>query len=133
MIATASTQWTQARTCGDHLAGQLGVRITRSLLEAGVLDGDLAAFDAGEFDLALTDSGGEFLGRVGIRVPQGPRPLAQPCMDCSERRSHLSGRLGAAVLHRALKSEWVRRRPDGAVVVTDAGRRALRSRLGVEA
>lgn len=112
-----------ARTCYDHLAGRLGVRLARSLADQGVLV-DLDADNGAE--PTLTETGVEFLERVEVRIPQGRRPLIRTCPDWSESQPHLSGRLGAALLQRALKAEWVRRTPGRAVEITDAGRLALR-------
>ena len=54
------------------------------------------------------------------------RPLLRFCLDWSEQRHHLSGRLGAAVLDAFLDQRWVERRTGHrAVTVTDAGEAAL--------
>ena len=61
------------------------------------------------------------------------RRFAYDCLDWSERRPHLGGALGAAVLKLALARAWVTQDLDSrAVTVTDRGRRELRTRFGVE-
>ena len=85
-----------ARTCYDHLAGQLGVGIADRLIAQDVL---VLGDEAGE----LTESGRLWLERFGITTaPLGRtrRLFCRPCLDWSERRPHLAGRLGAALCRR---------------------------------
>ncbi len=116
-----------ARTCYDHLAGRLGVALADSLCEHGhVTLSDGAA--------AVTDDGRRFLGDFGIAFgaevgvdPKSRRPLCRTCLDWSERRPHLGGRLGAALLDRLFALAWVARIPDSrAVAVTSTGRQGFR-------
>ncbi|MVT66644.1 helix-turn-helix domain-containing protein [Bradyrhizobium pachyrhizi] len=117
----------RARTCYDHLAGELGVAVTDAMLDRGHLNLDQ---EAGE----LTASGRAFLGDLGIdlRSPaRSRRVLCRPCLDWSERRPHLAGRAGAAVADLALQRDWIRRRPLGrSVEITDAGLLAFRNLFG---
>jgi DNA-binding transcriptional ArsR family regulator len=114
-----------ARSCYDHLAGALGVALTDRLCDAGALD---------RSSLSLLD--GAPLRTLGVdvdRVPAGRRPLTRSCLDWSERRPHLAGALGAAVLDALLRSSWAERRPGGrALAVTPAGREALRDTLDLD-
>jgi DNA-binding transcriptional ArsR family regulator len=114
-----------ARSCYDHLAGALGVAVTDALCEAGALDrASLALVD----DRPLRALGVDVAG-----VPAGRRPLTRSCLDWSERRPHLAGALGAAVLDALLGAEWVARRPGGrALLVTPAGAAGLHDALGLE-
>lgn len=119
----------KARTCYDHIAGELGVAIADALLqrEAVVLHPD-----GGE----VTESGMALLARLGGSPPEsrGRRPLCRACLDWSERRPHLAGTLGAQILARSLELGWVARASQGrALTVTPAGRRGFRELLGVEA
>ena len=106
----------RARTCYDHLAGELGVALTDSMVERGhlVLDAD-----AGE----LTADGATFLAEMGVNLAsssRGRRAFCRPCLDWSERRPHLAGRVGAAVATLAFERGWVRRRDKGrSVAITD--------------
>ena len=61
------------------------------------------------------------------------RRFAFACVDWSERRPHLGGALGAALLETALKKKWVVQDLDSrALSVTAAGRRDMRARFGLE-
>ena len=81
----------------------------------------------------VTDDGRSFFGSFGFDFdPGGPRPLCRTCLDGSERRSHIAGRLGAGLLDRTLAVRWIRRLPDTrAVAVTEAERRGFAATFGV--
>jgi hypothetical protein len=115
-------QMRRARTCYDHLAGELGVAVTDAMQARGYLVLDQ---DAGE----LTAAGMAFLDSLGIdlRSPVRRRALCRPCLDWSERRPHLAGRAGAAVADLAFRQDWIRRRPQGrSVEITEAGHAAFK-------
>lgn len=62
----------------------------------------------------------------------GERPLLRFCIDWSEQRHHLAGRLGADVCAALIHAGWVRRRArERAVVLTDVGSAGLRRTLGL--
>ena len=121
-----------ARTCYDHLAGRLGVAITGHLLDTGavVFDADSAAGD-------VTDRAAATLERLGM-TPEvvaatgpGRRPHCRPCLDWSERRMHLAGRLGALICHHCPDNGWLLRRAGTrALDITPRGAVALRDWLG---
>lgn len=118
-----------ARTCYDHIAGRLGVAITRHLLDSGAI-----AFDgeAGH----VTGKAPAVLGALGVQADalthgEGRRPHCRPCLDWSERRSHVAGRLGALICSHCLDSGWLLRRADSrALQITPQGAAALRGWLG---
>ncbi len=122
----ASAALAAGRTCFDHLAGRLGV----GLLDALVARGHATRGDG----LALTSSGTAWLGSLGVDVDalrRARRPLVRPCLDWTERRWHLAGSAGAALLDVSLARGWVvRREGSRAVALTDAGERALRAGIG---
>ncbi len=123
----ASAALRQARTCYDHLAGRLGVALADGMVARGYAELD---DDAGQ----LTPSGAAFLQTLGVAIPTGTRPLCRPCLDWSERRPHLSGRLGAALCEHFFERGWIRRlRDTRAVTVTDEGADMLRRHFAVEA
>ncbi|MFJ2091109.1 winged helix-turn-helix domain-containing protein [Streptomyces sp. NPDC087901] len=117
----------RARTCYDHLAGELGVALADAMVSRG-----LVSDDAGP---AVTPAGVTWLAdALGYRHPAGARrPLVRSCLDWTERRSHLAGAVGAALCATALEKQWVRRIGSGrAVKVTSAGAGAFRELLGAE-
>lgn len=115
-----------ARSCYDHLAGALGVAVTDRLCVVGALD---------EASLALRDETPfRALGIDVAALARGRRPLTRSCLDWSERRPHLAGALGAAVLDAMLSGGLLVRRPQSrALTATAKGRRRLVERLGVDA
>lgn len=118
----------RARTCYDQLAGELGVALTDGMRDRGLL---LLDADAGE----LTAEGSSFLGGLGIALASptpGQRAFCRPCLDWSERRPHLAGRVGASIAGLAFERDWIRRRPQGrSVEITGAGIAAFRKSFGV--
>lgn len=103
----------QARVCYDHLAGSLGVRLHDALV-AG------AAVVAAPEGLALTPGGRAWLAAQGVDVgalEAKRRPLCCACLDWSERRHHLAGSVGAALLDLVLHRGWARREPGSRAVV----------------
>ncbi|MBO0768797.1 MAG: helix-turn-helix transcriptional regulator [Solirubrobacterales bacterium] len=142
---TAARQVRQARTCYDHLAGELGVALMQGLLDKGVLSGGDGEFVAGRdrlsapgsaVDYRLTEHGFETLESFGIDFAAMPkrRPLIRYCVDWSEQRHHLSGALGAALLDRLVTLDWVRpARRNRAVAVTEAGLAGLAETFGLPA
>ena len=105
----------RARVCYDHLAGELAVAMLDNLLARGVVEDRDGALSLGP------DTG--FLRAFGIdpqALPRGRRPVCKACLDWSERRSHLAGSLGAAILTRIYDLGWARRTKDTRLVTFSA-------------
>jgi DNA-binding transcriptional ArsR family regulator len=115
-----------ARICYDHLAGKLGVAVTRALC-------DHSYIHDGEVGYMVTDTGKAWFATLGVDVEElraSRRPLTRRCLDWSERRPHLAGGLGAALANRLVKLNWITRARTGRIVhLTEKGERALRARL----
>ncbi len=118
-----------ARTCYDHLAGRLGVAVADALAARG--------------HVVLTDEGGEvtaagerFLMSFGADLAataRSRRLFCQPCLDWSERRYHIKGRVGAAILCRCMELGWFKRMRDSrGLKLTPSGEAGLASVFGVE-
>lgn len=108
-----------ARTCYDHLAGNVGVQLTHALLNSGILLEE-------EDRYTVTEDGKKFFADFGVDLNEAAtkrRLFSHQCLDWSERRHHLAGALGNALLERVLELDWVRRLPGTrAVQVTNEGK-----------
>jgi len=116
-----------ARTCYDHLAGQLGVAIADALVMRGhIMLGD----DGGE----VTEQGTRFLTDFGANLNlRSKRIFCRPCLDWSERRYHIAGLVGAEIWRRSLELGWLKRQRDSrAVRLTAAGRTGLLDAFGLD-
>jgi DNA-binding transcriptional ArsR family regulator len=116
----------RARTCYDHLAGGVAVAIADSMVVRNEIR---FGVDGGE----LTGLGARLLINAGIYLPQedgrrGRRAFCRPCLDWSERRPHIAGLVGRALLHHSIERAWLRTVAGSRVViVTPLGRRMLAS------
>lgn len=123
-----------ARTCYDHMAGVLAVALHDRLFALRWL---AHAPGRGEGAYDVTPSGNVALGQLGVDVGAARvrrRHFACGCLDWSERRPHLAGALGAALLDLALRRKWIARDLDSrALRVTRSGRFALHERFGIDA
>jgi len=123
-----------ARTCYDHMAGTMGVSLHDRFKMLGWLSAATTSTGS-EATYDLTPSGAKAFESVGIDVDATRalrRRFACACLDWSERRPHLGGALGAAVLKIALKNKWVVQDLDSRVLgVTSLGRREILTRFGL--
>lgn len=114
-----------ARTCYDHMAGTVAVSLHDRFQKLGWLS---AAYD-------LTLTGQKALQSLGVDIEATRtlrRRFAFACLDWSERRPHIGGALGAAILKAMLKRRWVVQDLDSrALSVTNLGRRELLARFGL--
>jgi hypothetical protein len=123
-----------ARTCYDHLAGRLGVALADALVGGSYIE---LAVDGG----LVTDAGIELFGRVGIDIDilisrggkRSARILCRPCLDWSERRPHIAGKIGAAICAHSLGKGWIRRIVGTrAVTITPKGQHIFRQEFGAQ-
>jgi DNA-binding transcriptional ArsR family regulator len=112
----------QARSCYDHLAGDLAVQMFDRFSEGRLL---VRRGDA----MLVTQSGRRFFAKAGIdlkALEEGRRPLCRPCLDWSERRSHLGGALGSAIFDRIIAQGWAVREARTRIVrFSAAGKRKM--------
>jgi len=113
-----------ARCCYGHLAGELGVGLLQGLLDRGCL---LPADDG----FAVSAAGAQALDGIGLdgaawQRRSGGRALGYGCLDWSERRDHLAGKLAVALLQHFTTQGWLRRTAgERALELTPPGRQAL--------
>lgn len=119
-----------ARSCYDHLAGRIGVALADTMHKQRVIVAE------GERDYRVTTKGADWLAKLGVQMEtlqQSKRHLARRCLDWTERRPHVSGALGAALLKHFLAEGWLaRNKGSRALRVTLKGQRWFRE-LGVAA
>ena len=120
------------RCCYDHLAGQLGVVVTARLEDRGYV----TVVDRNSKLYALSAAGRRWFADLGVDT-DALKPtrigLARRCLDWTERRHHLAGPVGAALLARLLALGWLRRdRRSRAVNVTPAGSAGFLQRLDID-
>jgi DNA-binding transcriptional ArsR family regulator len=116
-----------ARTCYDHLAGTIAVVLHDRFEQLGWLT-TTPSYD-------VTSEGTRALVALGIDIDSTRalrRRFAYGCVDWSERKPHIGGALGAALLKVALKRKWVSQDLDSrALRLTRTGCRELQARFGI--
>lgn len=121
-------QLRMARTCYDHLAGRTAVLLHDSLLKSGCL------VQSGGKEYTLTVKGGDWFEALGLNpdLSRTRPPFARSCLDWSERRPHLAGRLGTLLLGMFFKDAWiVKVRDTRAVRITELGFREFERHYGL--
>ena len=120
-----------ARSCYDHIAGNLAV----SLHDAFAQRGWMRAI-TGDDDYEISTRGVEELRLLDIDVPglqSRRRRVAFACLDWSERRPHVGGALGAALLEQAVRRKWLLRVAHSRrLLLTSVGRREFLGRFGID-
>ena len=121
-----------ARTCYDHIAGRIAVALHNRLKQLAWLTAGTGGSDS--YDVTAT--GAQALTELGIDVEATRalrRRFAYACVDWSERRPHLGGALGAAILKLALQRKWISQDLDSrALRVTRTGWRDMEQRFGLQ-
>jgi DNA-binding transcriptional ArsR family regulator len=120
----ASREMREARTCYDHLAGDLGLRVTDLLHREGIID-QLEVGSVGQPPKPFPDN--QIVRALGLRESEGSRrPWTRGCLDWTGRRPHAAGQVGAQVLSAFRANGWITPRPDSrAVQLTTIGERRL--------
>jgi len=114
-----------ARTCYDHMAGEVAVALHDQMLSLGWIDGE---------NYTLCATGQQALQRLGLPIvlTSSRRRFACACLDWSERRPHLGGQLGAALLTVFERQQWAIRQLDSrALQLSAQGRKALQQHFGL--
>jgi DNA-binding transcriptional ArsR family regulator len=98
----------RARICYDHLAGDLGVQMLDSMKKQRLIR-------QGKETMELTGEGKRFISKAlqidADALVHPRRPICKACLDWSERRHHLAGTLGAAIMERFTELKWAARDP----------------------
>jgi DNA-binding transcriptional ArsR family regulator len=132
-VPNTPTRLRVARTCYDHMAGAVAVTLHDQVMDRGWLKA--RGRDDKTYD--LTPAGDAALKALGIPIEAAlalRRRFAFACLDWSERRPHIGGALGAALLTLALKKKWMAQDLDSrALSLTRHGKQQLQDRFGVMA
>lgn len=116
----------RARICYDHLAGEIGVWIYDALKAQ-------RALEIVPHGLSLNERGWRVLANLDIdrsHVSSSRRPTCRACLDWSERRNHLAGKVGALLMKRVVELRWAKiSRGSRVVHFSVEGERALRAAL----
>jgi DNA-binding transcriptional ArsR family regulator len=125
--AGASRELCYARTCYDHLAGELAIRLADMMERKHFLRAK------NEREYEITSDGEKFLSDWQINVGElrkSRRNFARRCLDWTERRDHLAGAVGAAICKKMIEVRWITRdKKSRAVHVTHAGQKELEGLL----
>jgi len=118
-----------ARTCYDHLAGRVAVQIFESLQERKILT-------QADDNFRVTARGERWFEDLGIDLhnlrANRKRPLVRKCLDWTERKFHIAGTTGAALLELFHQREWIMREAGSRVVtITGNGKEALKTHFGI--
>jgi hypothetical protein len=115
---SAPARFLKARTCYGHLAGAMAVDVLAAMLRARWLAPEGR-------DYAVTPLGTRKLGQLDIDVAslrEGRRAFARACVDLTQRRPHLGGALGEALLDAYVRRGWIQRhRRSRIVTITPRG------------
>jgi DNA-binding transcriptional ArsR family regulator len=116
------------RTCYDHLAGYVGVKLTDTMIEKGFIKSSKNTYD-------VTEKGWKWFSTLNIseqNFVKSRRPLTRQCLDWSERRPHLAGQLGAVFLEEMLKNNWFKKVEfSRELIITSKGRKSIYDTLGI--
>ncbi len=116
------------RTCYDHLAGFVAVKIVETLETKGYLTKSMNVY-------LVSEKGWKWFQFFNISKDDfinNRRPVTRQCLDWSERRPHLAGQLGATFLNRMLEKKWFKKVEfSRELVITGKGRQELYDLLGV--
>lgn len=118
-----------ARTCYDHLAGKVAVQVCESLQERKLL---MPVDDT----FQLTARGERWFKEFGIDLnslrANRKQPLVRKCLDWTERKFHVAGTTGAALLDLFRKRDWIKREAGSRVVtITGNGKVAFQRHFGI--
>lgn len=117
------------RTCYDHLAGKIGVQITDWLLEKSYIVKTETGWD-------LSIEGENFFESNEVNIEllkKENRCYCRMCLDWSERKHHIAGSIGKALMNMFFKNQWIERTGDSrAIKLTDKGKEHLSEKWKID-
>lgn len=128
-----STGLKYCRSCHNHLAGKLGRDLTQKLQDKGYLKLERSGE---QFQFKVAPSGIIFFKGLGLDTDSlivNDEMVAKACLDFSERKHHLGGRLGVALLDKMKEKGWIFRKSQSRIhYITPTGKAAFIELLGME-
>jgi len=112
-----------ARHCYNHLAGYAGVKLTDAMVSKGYL---IPHTSKNTYE--VTEKGWNWFSEIGVQTDKlkNTERMTKQCLDFSERKNHLGGKLGDALLQNFLENEWVFQIPESREIqFTSTGRKKL--------
>jgi len=129
LIQPIDTDVRYCRVCYDHLAGEIGVRLTDHLFSQNIIELSKKTY-------AVTNKGNKFFAGLGIeadKLKKQRRLFAHACLDWSERKYHLAGALGAALFDVMTNNDWIRRKKNSrAFIITGKGKQELHKKMNFD-
>ncbi len=123
-----------SRHCYNHLAGYVGVQLTEALVSQNFIIPQRVNEDYGNYE--ITPAGWKWFSKLGIEkesFAQNGSRLTKQCLDFSERKSHLGGKLGDALLKKLIHKGWASETPNSREIqFTATGRKNMLAELGIE-
>ena len=117
------------RSCYDHLAGYVGVKITEALDRKKAIRKHVSGY-------LITSSGWKLFSALDIdktEMIRSRRSLTRQCLDWSERRPHIAGQVGALLLKRMLERDWFKRvRFSRELILTAKGKSEIEKLFKIE-
>lgn len=116
-----------SRSCYNHLAGKIAVKIMQKMLSEGWVKG--------EKQYSLSDSGKQQLQKLGLQLANLPHKhlIAHDCLDWSERQFHLAGPLATQLLKLFEQNRWIERYPQTREAIwTESGKVALKKYFKID-
>ncbi|WP_299980064.1 winged helix-turn-helix domain-containing protein [uncultured Pseudoteredinibacter sp.] len=117
-----------SRICYDHMAGKLATQLYESLVDKQFIKDNIS-------ESTLSEEGKQFFLDLGADLSEVSglkRPLCKPCLDWSERKSHLAGSIGKWVLSDVIQRKWAARDLNSrALRFSDDGLKAFKKRYGL--
>ncbi|APH19726.1 winged helix-turn-helix transcriptional regulator [Clostridium botulinum] len=117
------------RVCYDHLAGKIGVQITDWLLEKNYIVKSEAGW-------SLSIEGENFFESNGVNIEllkKEKRCYCRMCLDWSERKHHVAGSVGKALMDIFFNNQWIERTGDSrAIKLTTKGKEQLSKKWDID-
>lgn len=117
-----------ARSCYDHLAGKISVEITNALLNKNIIC-------LNENSFVVTSFGEKWFDEIEINIydlKRKNRSFAHKCLDWTERKHHIAGALGAAILEQFLEKDFIRKKKDSReILITTVGKKFFYEKLNI--